>query len=132
MRENGLWHETSAAKTESPCFPDVYLSNGIYTVKATVMRGINGISEIDAILSQMDSGAYVLPVFQRGYALQDKRHDYGKIPDEVGVILREIDAQNYLLSVAEKYKIPAEETAETLANLEEYKRQLEEIKGRGL
>ena len=48
MRENGLWHETSAAKTESPCFPDVYLSNGIYTVKATVMRGSNGISEIDA------------------------------------------------------------------------------------
>lgn len=61
------------------------------------------------------------------HALQDKRHDYGVIPDEEGVTRREIDAQNYLLSVAEKYKIPEEETAETLANLEGYKRRLAEI-----
>lgn len=38
---------------------------------------------------------------------------------------REIDAQKYLLSVAEKYKIPENETAETLANLRSYEKDLE-------
>lgn len=59
------------------------------------------------------------------HALQDKRHDYGENPDRIGTTKREIDAQNYLLSVAEKYKIPESETAETLANLRSYEKELE-------
>lgn len=60
-----------------------------------------------------------------GYGLQDKRHDYGEYPDLIGMTKREIDAQKYLLSVAEKYKIPESETAETLANLRSYEKELE-------
>lgn len=59
------------------------------------------------------------------HALQDKRHDYGEKPDRIGMTKREIDAQKYLLSVAEKYKIPENETAETLANLRSYEKDLE-------
>lgn len=59
------------------------------------------------------------------HALQDKRHDYGEKPDRIGMTKREIDAQKYLLSVAEKYKIPENETAETLENLRSYEKDLE-------
>ena len=40
------------------------------------------------------------------------------------MLKREIDAQEYLLSVAEKYKIPAEEIEVTKANLIHYRQQL--------
>ena len=56
--------------------------------------------------------------------MQDKRHDYGEYPDLIGMTKREIDAQKYLLSVSEKYKIPESETAETLANLRDYEKKL--------
>ena len=56
--------------------------------------------------------------------MQDKRHDYGEYPDLIGMRKREIDAQKYLLSVSEKYKIPESETAETLANLRDYEKKL--------
>ena len=38
---------------------------------------------------------------------------------------REIDAQKYLIAVAEKYKIPAEETEVTRKNLANYEAMLE-------
>ena len=56
--------------------------------------------------------------------MQDKRHDYGEYPDLIGMTKREIDAQKYLLSVYEKYKITESETAETLANLRDYEKKL--------
>ena len=40
---------------------------------------------------------------------------------------REIDAQKYLIAVAEKYKIPAEETGVTRRNLEMYEECLKEL-----
>ena len=40
---------------------------------------------------------------------------------------REIDAQKYLIAVAEKYKIPAEETEVTRRNLEMYEECLKKL-----
>lgn len=41
------------------------------------------------------------------------------------LLLNEIDAQEYLLSVADKYRIPESELAVTRKNLEDYKKALE-------
>lgn len=46
--------------------------------------------------------------------------------DEI-ILRREIDAQNYLLSVIDKYKIPVEESSVTKRNLEMYENLLEEL-----
>ena len=46
-------------------------------------------------------------------------------------IMNEIDAQEYLISVADKYKIPTEETEETKAILDSYKRQRDELRKAG-
>lgn len=46
--------------------------------------------------------------------------------DEV-ILRREIDAQNYLLSIIDKYKIPVEESSVTKRNLEMYENLLEEL-----
>lgn len=65
------------------------------------------------------------------HAKQERAKMFGEISDNETVFLkREIDAQKYLLSVAEKYKIPPEEIAVTRANLEFYEKQLAEIEGR--
>lgn len=45
----------------------------------------------------------------------------------VRTALNEIDAKEYLISVAEKYKIPVEETELTKQQLEYYKHCLEEL-----
>lgn len=48
----------------------------------------------------------------------------------VRTALNEIDAKEYLISVAEKYKIPVEETELTKQQLEYYKHWLEELDGK--
>ena len=53
------------------------------------------------------------------HAKQDKTNMFGKLNYEV-LLRREIDAQKYLISVAEKYKIPSEETEVTKQNLKHY------------
>ena len=47
------------------------------------------------------------------------------------MIMNEIDAHEYLISVADKYKIPQAEREETKALLESYKKQMEELKKAG-
>lgn len=61
------------------------------------------------------------------HAEQDRRNDYGPILTEEVRLRREIDAQKYLISVEEKYKIPVEEREVTRANLERYKADLETL-----
>lgn len=51
--------------------------------------------------------------------------------DKQRKIMNEIEAQEYLISVADKYKIPQAERDETKALLEDYKRQMEELKEAG-
>ena len=64
------------------------------------------------------------------HAKQERAKMFGEISDNDTVYLkREIDAQRYLLNVAEKYKIPSDEIAVTRANLERYEKQLAEIEG---
>ena len=45
--------------------------------------------------------------------------------------MNEIAAQEYLISVADKYKIPQDEREDTKAILESYKKQMEELKKAG-
>lgn len=58
------------------------------------------------------------------HAEQDRNNMYGSVLDDETIIKREIDAQKYLISVAERYKIPLEETEETKRNLADYENQL--------
>lgn len=65
------------------------------------------------------------------HAEQDRKNLFGtQITKEV-LLHREIDAQKYLLRVAEKYKIPAEETAITKQNLIYYEGQLKNFLAEG-
>ena len=60
------------------------------------------------------------------HAEQDYKHMYGEIATEEVILRREIDAQKYLLSLTEKYKIPKEEVELTKFNLSNYEKDLEE------
>lgn len=57
---------------------------------------------------------------------QDRRGDYSEYEDGIRKLLRERDAQRYLLSVAARYNIPKEETRQTERALEDYLRLLKE------
>ena len=59
------------------------------------------------------------------HARQDRAKMFGEITEDLVWLKREIDAQKYLLRVAQKYKIPAVETAVTLENLKRYEELLE-------
>lgn len=58
--------------------------------------------------------------------VQDRRGDYADRNAAVMLLLRERDAQRYLLSVAKRYNIPENETRQTEAALAEYLRMLKE------
>jgi len=58
------------------------------------------------------------------HAEQDRKHRFGSLLTDKVRLKREIEAQKYLISVAEKYKIPVEELEVTQANLERYELQL--------
>lgn len=57
---------------------------------------------------------------------QDQRGDYSDRNAAIMTLLRERDAQRYLLSVAERYNIPKSETAQTRKALEDYLQKLKE------
>lgn len=61
------------------------------------------------------------------HAEQDRKHMFGvELTDEV-LLRREIDAQHYLLSLTERYKIPESEVELTKFNLANYERDLEKL-----
>ena len=60
------------------------------------------------------------------HAEQDRKNMFGELTDLTVLLKREIDAQKYLISVADKYKIPPEEREVTIRNLEMYEKQLAE------
>lgn len=62
------------------------------------------------------------------HARQDRANRFGTM-DMNGVVhtMREIEAQQYLLSVTDKYKIPKEETEVTLRNLIDYQQHLQTL-----
>lgn len=57
---------------------------------------------------------------------QQLRGDYSDKPARVMRLLRERDAQNYLLGVAKRYNIPEQETEQTRSALADYMRDLKE------
>ena len=61
------------------------------------------------------------------HAKQDRKKIYSEYKVNEMRIRREIDAQNYLLSVTEKYKIPISEVETTKKNLAYYKDELSRI-----
>lgn len=63
------------------------------------------------------------------HALQDRENHFGSELTQEVLLRREIEAQEYLLENAERYKIPDKETQTTLENLNEYKRMLSELLG---
>ena len=58
------------------------------------------------------------------HAEQDRTHMYGEFVTDEVLLRREIDAQNYLISMKDRYKIPDEEIQETRANLAKYEQRL--------
>lgn len=54
------------------------------------------------------------------HAKQDRLNMFGSVVDKEVYLRREIDAQKYMLSVADKYKIPIKEIETTRKNLEYY------------
>lgn len=79
----------------------------------------------DAILLRGD--ANTSEVLEEVYHFQqEQRGDYSEYNDAIKALLRERDAQRYLLSVAERYNIPESETRQTERALEHYLRKLKE------
>lgn len=62
------------------------------------------------------------------HAYQERKHMYGVTITEEVLIKREIEAQEYLINVAKRYKIPQEEIEVTKQNLEYYRNKLLKIK----
>lgn len=63
---------------------------------------------------------------------QELNGDYSDRDFRAASLLREIDAQEYLLTMTERFKIPEEEVSQTIANLEYYRNELECIMGGGV
>lgn len=62
------------------------------------------------------------------HATQDRMKLYSNYSYQEMMYLREIDAQNYLISVAKKYKIPIEEQEVTKNNLKFYEEALKKFR----
>jgi SPP1 gp7 family putative phage head morphogenesis protein len=60
------------------------------------------------------------------HAKQDRANRFGKMTKNVVLYKREVEAQEYLLSVSKKYNIPDSETKITKENLKYWKQKLEE------
>lgn len=105
-----------------------------------VIRGIDEVEEHlanngstascigDAIL--FSKNATISDVLEETYHFEQnaKKMNNDK-PGKERLLLNEIDAQKYLLSVADKYHIPESELAVTRKNLEDYEKALEEYYG---
>lgn len=94
-------------------------------------------------LDKMKAGAAYLPSFntvlfrpeptisevleEMFHAQQDRRNVFSNYPNDEILLRREIQAQEYLLSVSKRYKIPIEEQETTLKNLEDYRNDLKEL-----
>lgn len=63
------------------------------------------------------------------HAKQDRCNMFGDVLTEEVLCRREIDAQHYLLSLTEKYKIPESEVELTKKNLEYYENRLKSLLG---
>ena len=92
------------------------------------MRGAGAANIGDVIfLRQVPSTSEVLE--ETYHFKQYLRNDYGDLHPTECVLRREVDAQNWLLSVTEQYKIPDSEVELTKRNLAYYEKELSEFLG---
>ena len=84
----------------------------------------------DIIIFRED--ATVSDVLEETYHfMQNKIGLHAECPERERVLLNEIDAKKYVLSMSEKYHVPAEEIALTKKQLESYQREMDELIKRG-
>ena len=90
------------------------------------LKGAHAIYIAGAGIAFISDEPTVSDVLEEMYhAEQDRKNMFGAEIDSKVVLLREIDAQKYFLSVAEKYKIPEKEIELTKQNLIDYQNKLD-------
>ena len=89
-------------------------------------RGATAIYFVGGNAAAITDDATVSDVLEEmHHAYQDRVDMYGEYPFEEMRIMREIEAQEYLISVEDKYKIPVEEREATRANLKYWQERLD-------
>lgn len=89
------------------------------------LRNADALTYGDTIM--LHSNANTSEVLEEVYHFQqEQRGDYSEYDEGIRKLLRERDAQRYLLSVSERYHIPESETRQTERALDEYLRLLKE------
>ncbi len=89
------------------------------------MRNADALTYGDVIM--LHSDANTSEVLEEVYHFQqEQRGDYSEYDEGIKKLLRERDAQRYLLSVSERYNIPKDEVSQTERALDEYLRLLKE------
>ena len=93
-------------------------------------RGATAVTLEDVIIFRPD--ATTTEVLEEVYHFNQNRASLNnQYPSQQRMVLNEIDAQEYLIRVADKYKIPQSEREETKALLELYRNQMEDMKKAG-
>jgi hypothetical protein len=115
------------------------LTNSFIKNNGIIIRGEEAekhLKNMDGYASYMVGGnvafirndATVSDVLEEMYhAKQDRSNKFGEVLNREVLLRREIDAQQYMLSVADKYKIPESEIRITQENLKRYQKELENI-----
>ena len=142
-RKSGYTHQKTTPEGTKIIPQAIYnkLTNPIERVGGLVMRGTPEVEEHlqkqgatalqlgDVIMFRSD--ATISDVLEETHHFWQNRRGMNDDKDiNVRTALNEIDAKEYLISVAEKYKIPVEETELTKQQLEYYKHWLEELEGK--
>lgn len=141
-RKTGYTHQKATADGTKVISQPLYnkLTNPIEKVGGLVLRGTPDVEEHlqkqgatalqvgDVIMFRSD--ATVSDVLEETHHFwQNRRGMNDDKPLDIRTALNEIDAKEHLLNVAEKYKIPVEETELTKQQLEYYKNKLAELEG---
>ena len=142
-RKAGYTHQKTTDEGKKIISQPLYnkLTNPIEKVGGLVLRGTpdveNHLQKQGATALQVGdvimfrSDATVSDVLEETHHFwQNRRGMNDDKPIDIRTALNEIDAKEYLINVAEKYKIPVEETELTKQQLEYYRNLLEELEGR--
>lgn len=142
-RKAGYTHQKTTPEGTKVISQATYnkLTNPIKRVGGLVLRGTPDVEEHlqkqgatalqvgDIIMFRSD--ATISDVLEETHHFwQNRRGMNDDKPIDIRTALNEIDAKEYLINVAEKYKIPVEETELTKQQLEYYKKLLDELEGR--
>ena len=142
-RKAGYTHQKTTAEGTKIISQATYnkLTNPIERVGGLVLRGTPDVEEHlqkqgatalqvgDVIMFRSD--ATISDVLEETHHFwQNRRGMNDDKPIDIRTALNEIDAKEHLINVAEKYKIPVEETELTKQQLEYYKNLLKELEGK--